>query len=404
MRNLNFMRKTTLLLILSVLVLASCSSVKTTEKALNTGNYDKAISLSIEKLAKNKTKEKNQPHVLMLQEAFRKAADRDLDRISFLEKEQNPENFETIYTLYQRLKNRQERIKPLLPLRILSSGRNAKFKLVNYTDRILTAKENYAGYLYENGVALLNEGDRNKINYRRAFDELRHLDKISPNYRDTRNLIEEAHAKGIDYVHVSVRNRTEQIIPRRLERDLLAIDTYGLNDLWTQYHAKKDRNIRYDFDLELDFRDIIISPEQVHEKEVIKERRIKDGFKYLRDNSGNYVKDSLGNKIKVDKFKRIRCTFYQFTQFKSSKVTGVVKYIDNRTNQLLQRFPIQSEFVFEHIYADYDGDRRALDKSFIDLLDETSVEFPSNEQMVYDTGTDLKQKLKHIITRNKFRN
>ncbi|RLK02486.1 hypothetical protein C8N27_1627 [Tenacibaculum discolor] len=404
MRNLNFMRKTTLLLILSVLVLTSCSSVKTTEKALNSGNYDKAISLSIEKLAKNKAKEKNQPHVLMLQEAFRKATDRDLDRISFLEKEQNPENFETIYTLYQRLKNRQERIKPLLPLRILSSGRNAKFKLVNYTDRILTAKENYAGYLYENGVALLNEGDRNKINYRRAFDELRHLNKISPNYRDTRNLIEEAHAKGIDYVHVSVRNRTDQIIPRRLERDLLAIDTYGLNDLWTQYHAKRDRNIRYDFDLELDFRDIIISPEQVHEKEVIKERRIKDGFKYLKDNNGNYVKDSLGNKIKVDKFKRIRCKFYQFTQFKSSKVTGVVKYIDNRTNQLLQRFPIQSEFVFEHIYADYDGDRRALDKSFIELLDETSVEFPSNEQMVYDTGTDLKQKLKHIITRNKFRN
>ncbi|MGG6231449.1 hypothetical protein [Tenacibaculum sp. SDUM215027] len=398
------MRKTTLLLILSVLVLASCSSVKTTEKALNSGNYDKAISLSIEKLAKNKTKEKNQPHVLMLQEAFRKATNRDLDRISFLEKERNPENFEAIYTLYQRLNSRQERIKPLLPLRILSSGRNAKFKFVSYTDRILAAKENYAGYLYENGVALLNEGDRNKINYRRAFDELRHLDKISPNYRDTRNLIEEAHAKGIDYVHVSVRNRTDQIIPRRLERDLLAIDTYGLNDLWTQYHAKRDRSIRYDFDLELDFRDIIVSPEQVHEKEVIKERRIKDGFKYLRDNNGNYVKDSLGNKIKVDKFKRIRCNFYQFTQFKSSKVTGVVKYIDNRANQLLQRFPIQSEFVFEHIYADYDGDRRALDKSFIDLLDETSVEFPSNEQMVYDTGTDLKQKLKHIITRNKFRN
>lgn len=386
------MRKTTLLLILSVLVLASCSSVKTTEKALNSGNYDKAISLSVEKLAKNKTKEKNQPHVLMLQEAFRKATDRDLDRISFLEKEQNPENFETIYTLYQRLNNRQERIKPLLPLRILSSGRNAKFKLVNYTDEILAAKENYAGYLYENGVALLNDGERNKINYRRAFDELRHLDNISPNYRDTRSLIEEAHARGIDYVHVSVRNRTDQIIPRRLERDLLAIDTYGLNDLWTQYHAKKDRNIRYDFDLELDFRDIVVSPEQVHEKEVVKERRIKDGFKYLRDNNGNYVKDSLGNKIKVDKFKRIRCNFYQFTQFKSSKVTGVVKYIDNRTNQLLQRFPIQSEFVFEHIYADYDGDRRALDKSFIELLDETSVAFPSNEQMVYDTGTDLKQK------------
>ncbi|RKF03980.1 hypothetical protein C8N26_1612 [Tenacibaculum lutimaris] len=397
-------KKTTLLSIFSVLVLASCSSVKTTEKAINSGDYEKAISLSIENLAKNKTKEKNQPYVLMLQEAFAKATQRDLDRISFLEKEQNPSNLESIYSLYQRLNNRQERIKPLLPLRILSSGRDAKFKMENYADRIIEAKENYADYLYENGVALLNDGKRNKINYRRAFDELRHLDKINPNYKDTRALIEEAHELGTDFVHVSVRNKTNQIIPKRLERDLLAIDTYGLNDLWTVYHANKDRKIRYDFDLELDFRNIEISPEQVREKEIIKEKRIKDGYKYLLDNNGNYVKDSLGNKIKVDKYKIIRCKLYQFTQFKSSRVSGVVKYIDNRTNQLLEKFPIQSEFVFEHVYADYDGDKRALESSFLDLLNERVVSFPSNEQMVYDTGTDLKQKLKHIITRNKFRN
>ncbi|CAM1348451.1 hypothetical protein [Tenacibaculum crassostreae] len=397
-------KKTTLLSIFSVLVLASCSSVKTTEKAINSGNYEKAISLSVENLAKNKTKEKNQPYVIMLQEAFAKATDRDLARISFLEKEQNPENLESIYNLYKRLNNRQERIKPLLPLRILSSGRNAQFDMVNYEDKIIESKENYASYLYENGVALLEDGRSNKLNYRRAFDELRHLESVSPNYKDARNLIEEAHAKGTDFVFVSVRNRTNQIIPRRLENDLLAIDTYGLDDLWTQYHANKDRNIRYDFDLELDFRDISISPEQVREKEVIKEKQIKDGFKYLYDTNGNIVKDSLGNKIKVDKFKKVRCTFYQFTQFKSSRVTGVVKYIDNRTNQLLQKFPIQSEFVFEHVYADYDGDKRALEDSFISLLNQTSVPFPSNEQMVYDTGTDLKQKLKHIISRNKFRN
>lgn len=397
-------KKTTLLSIFSMLVLASCSSVKTTEKAINSGDYEKAISLSIENLAKNKTKEKNQPYVLMLQEAFAKATQRDLDRISFLEKEQNPSNLESIYNLYQRLNNRQERIKPLLPLRILSSGRDAKFKMVSYADRIIEAKENYADYLYENGVALLNDGKRNKINYRHAFDELRHLDKINPNYKDTRALIEEAHELGTDFVHVSVRNKTNQIIPKRLERDLLAIDTYGLNDLWTVYHANKDRKIRYDFDLELDFRNIEISPEQVREKEIIKEKRIKDGYKYLLDNNGNYVKDSLGNKIKVDKYKVIRCKLYQFTQFKSSRVSGVVKYIDNRTNQLVQKFPIQSEFVFEHIYADYDGDKRALETSLLDLLNERVVSFPSNEQMVYDTGTDLKQKLKHIITRNKFRN
>jgi len=124
----------------------------------------------------------------------------------------------------------------------------------------------------------------------------------------------------------------------------------------------------------------------------------------LLDDNGGFVKDSLGNKIKVDKFKKIRCQFYRFTQFKSSKVIGVVKYINNANNQLLERFPIESEFVFEHVYANYDGDRRALEESFYRLTELRRERFPSNEQMIYDTGRDLKEKLKHIITRNKFRN
>lgn len=398
------MKKITLLLILIAIFIASCSSIKSTEKAINSGNYDKAISLSVKNLTKNKFKEKNQPYVVMLRDAFKKATDRDLDKILFLEKENNPDNLETIYTLYQRLNNRQEKIKPLLPLKILQTGRNADFDIVNYDDRIITAKENYSAALYENAVALLKEGARNKMNYRRAFDEFQHLNKINSNYKDTRNLIEEAHRKGVDFVFVSVNNDTHQVIPARLEDDLLAIDTYGLNDLWTQYHSRRDDRINYDFDLELNFRRIDVSPEQIHEKEIIKEKQIKDGFKYLLDDNGGFVKDSLGNKIKVDKFKKIRCQFYRFTQFKSSKVIGVVKYINNANNQLLERFPIQSEFVYEHVYANYDGDRRALDESFYRLTELRRERFPSNEQMIYDTGRDLKEKLKHIITRNKFRN
>ena len=398
------MKKTTLLLVFVALILFSCNSIKTTEKAINSGDYDKAISLSVKNLAKNKYKEKNQPYVLMLSNAFKKATDRDLSRISFLEKENNPQNLKTIYNLYQRLNNRQERIKPLLPLKLVSSGRNADFDLVNYHNNIIESKENYSNYLYESGVALLKTGSRNKMNYRRAFDELKYLDKVSPNYKNTRSLLEEAHVKGTDYVFLSVSNETNQIIPRRLEDDLLAMDTYGLNDLWTVYHSRKNNQIKYDFDLELNLRRIDISPEQIREKEIIKEKQIKDGFKYLKNDKGVFVKDSLGNKIKVDNFRKIRCQLYRFTQFKSSKVVGVVKYYNNSSDQLLESFPIQSEFVFEHSYANYDGDRRALDESFFNLTKLKSVRFPSNEQMVYDTGRDLKERLKNIITRNKFRN
>ncbi|WBX72759.1 hypothetical protein PG913_07510 [Tenacibaculum pacificus] len=397
------MKKITLLLFFTVLIL-SCNSIKTTEKALNTGDYDKAISLSIKKLSKNKYKEKNQPYVIMLQNAFFKATKRDLAKISYLEKENNSANLKAIYTLYHRLKNRQEKIKPLLPLNDVSTGENVNFNLVNYDNKIIQAKENYANYLYNNGVDLLKSGSQNKMNYRSAFDAFTHLNKLIPNYKNTIKLLEEAHVKGTDYVYLSVNNETNQIIPRRLEDDLLAMDTYGLNDLWTVYHSKKNNFVKYDFDLELNLRSIDISPEQIREKEIIKEKQIKDGFKYLKNNNGGYVKDSLGVKIKVDNFRTIRCRLYRFTQFKSSKVSGLVKYFENSSDQLVESFPIESEFAFEHIYANYDGDRRALDDVFFNLTKLQSMNFPSNEQMVYDTGTDLKERLKNIITRNKFRN
>ncbi|WCC45562.1 hypothetical protein PJW08_05785 [Tenacibaculum finnmarkense] len=242
------------------------------------------------------------------------------------------------------------------------------------------------------------------MNYRNSYTVFTKLNKISPNYKNTNDLQKQAHLKGTDYIFVSLNNQTNQIIPRRLEADLLALDTYGLNNLWTVYHAEKNNYVKYDFDVELNLRSIVISPEKIHEKEIIKEKQLKDGFKYLKDNKGGYVKDSLGVKIKVDNFKTIRCQLYRFTQFKSSKVVGVVKYFDNSTNQLIESFPIDSEFIFEHIYARYDGDRRALDESFFNLTRLQSVNFPSNEQMVYDTGSDLKEKFKHIITRNKLRN
>ncbi|MEM9687552.1 MAG: hypothetical protein AAF934_11625, partial [Bacteroidota bacterium] len=71
------MKKNILLLVLSGTVIA-CSSVKKTQKALNTGNYDNAIATAIDNLRSNKTKKSKQPYVLMLEEAFAKAVDKDI--------------------------------------------------------------------------------------------------------------------------------------------------------------------------------------------------------------------------------------------------------------------------------------------------------------------------------------
>jgi|TARA_B110000503_G_scaffold73168_1_gene113077 hypothetical protein len=385
-----------------ILLMFSCSSIKNTQEAISNGNYDRAINTAIENLKRNKTKKGNQPYILLLEEAFVKATAKDLARINFLKKDNNPEKIETIFVLYEQLKRRQEFLTPLLPLYVVNENRNAVFQFTNYDDAIIENKNQLSDYLYAKVKRLFSIGT--KLEYRAAYNDLAYIEKVNPNFKDVRTLLNVARERGLDFVIVSMKNETQKVISERLEEDLLNFDTYGLNDLWTVYHGAKDSNIAYDFGLELNLRNIQVSPEQVREKEIIKEKQVVDGFNYLLDTNGDQILDKEGNKIKVDKLVSVRCELYQFTQFKSSKVTGQVRYVDLSTKQTIQTYPIASAFAFQHKYAQFKGDKRALESSFLDLIRLRVLPFPSNEQMIYDAGQDLKQKLKSIITRNKFRN
>lgn len=394
------MKKFLLCTSISVL-LSACGGVKNTQKALNLGDYDHAIQTSIENLAKNKTKKGNQGYVLLLEEAFKKNTERELERIEFLKNDENPAHFEAIYRSYTDLRQVQERIRPLLPLYIYDQKRNARFSFNDYENNILDSKDDLSEYLYENASDLLENATR-KEDYRKAYDDFVFLEKINPGFDDTKLKIEEAHAKGQDYVRVKLVNVSGTIIPAKLQEELLNFNTYGLNDLWTKYHARPLTNVHYDYEMELAMKNINISPEQISEKQIIKEKQVKDGHKFAIDTEGNIVKDSLGNRIKVDKFKTVKCNFYQFTQFKSAQVIGTVRFTDLSNRQPINSYPLSSEYVFEHVYANYDGDKRALDNDLVKLLGLASVPFPTNEQMVYDAGEDLKFRLKSILARQRF--
>ncbi|UCD61223.1 MAG: hypothetical protein JSV59_01200 [Flavobacteriaceae bacterium] len=393
--------KKTILFTTIVVLLIACGGVKKTQEAINTGNYSAAINKAIKNLADNKTKKGNQPYVILLEEAFQKYTQRELANIAYLKKEGNPANYNAIFNGYSRLKNIQERIKPLLPLQVYEEGRNARFSFTNYDNQILVAKDNLSDYLYNNASELLQNA-KYKEDFRNAYRDFEYLNELSPGYADSRQKMDEAYVKGLDYVKVNMVNDTEQIVPARLEEELLNFNTYGLNDQWTQYHTNPLSEVNYDYEMEVAFRAINISPEQIQEKQIIKEKQIKDGVEVLLDSDGRVVKDSLGNEIKVDRFRTVSCNFYQFTQLKSAQVTGNVSYIDLQNKQQLNSYPLSSEFVFEHVYANYNGDRRALDNDLVPLLNRVAVPFPSNEQMVYDAGEDLKSRLKDIVVRHKF--
>lgn len=376
----------------------SCSTSKQIERAVSVGNYDEAINDAIAKLRTNKDKKSKTDFIVMLQEAYTKANERDLNEIDFLKKDNNPENYIRIYDMYIGLHNRQERIKPLLPLYV--NNKEVKFAMNDYNNEIIAFKDKSSEQLYNNASALLKSN--NKMDFRFAFEQFQQIEQINPNFKDVRQLMEMAHQKGTDFVIVNMVNDTEKVIPARLEADLLNFSTYGLNNLWTVYHNTPVEDVKYDYNMLVNLRQINVSPEQVKERQIIKEKQIADGKKNLLDDKGNTVKDSLGNAVQVDNMKTVRCEYYEFKQFKAVQVTGNVEYINLNTQQLEDAFPVTSEFVFEHIYATSQGDRRALDNDLLPFLQRRSVPFPTEEQMIYDTGEDLKAQLKRIINSYSF--
>lgn len=387
-------------LFLSLFFLLSCG-VKQTQTMLSNGDYDGAINRALEGLRTNKNSKGNQDYVYLLEEAFAKAKERDLNDLSLLIKEKNPTNLERIYNLYSQLSARQDRIRGVLPLKLIKENRNAIFPFSDYSNEIIASKADLSSYLYDNAKKLLNS--KNKLVIREAFDDLVYLDKLNPYYKDVRDLMDQAQFRGTDFVLVSTKNETNMVIPVRLQEDMLDFSTYGINDKWTVYHNKKQSKINYDFAMIVNFREIKITPEQVREKQFVKEKQIKDGTKPLLDANGVQVKDSEGKPMVVDNMKTVSASIYEFTQFKSVQTTAKVEYLDLNTKQLIDAYPLTSEFVFNYIYANYNGDKRACEQDYFQYFDRRAVPFPTNEQMVYDSGEDLKAKLKAIITGNRFR-
>lgn len=381
------------------LALSSCVGRKQIEKQLNSGNYDQAINNALKKLETNKNTKRKQDYVFLLRDAYYKVVEDNHYRINQLKQDGNPEYYEDIYNLYTRLDSRQNSIKSVLPLQI--NGKTVKFKFNDYTSEIINYRSKVSDYKYSQARQLLSTSD--KYNAREAYDLLEDIEYINPNFKNVRLLMDEAHSKGTDYVIVSIKNETNQIVPRRLENELLDFDTYGLNDnFWTLYHASRYQGVIYDYAMDLQLKRINISPEHIYEKEYVREAEIVDGWEYVLDENGNVAKDSSGNDIKQDKIVRVLARLSEVQQVKSTQVIGQVVFTDLKQNQILERFPIDSEFIFENFYGTVRGDRRALNDDDKRLLGNRAVPFPTNEQMVYDTNEDLKLKLKSIIKRMTF--
>ena len=377
------------ILISSILLMSfGCSPIKKINNNVISGEFDKAIDKTISELKKTKNKKKKNQYELILTDIYDRSVINSRDKISRFEKDGNPEFLDDIYFEYERLVKRQNKLKNI-------SSERLNFNFEDYSSELINYRYKTSDYYLKISNSLISND--NKFDYRKAYNYLTTIEGINPNYQNTRFLIELCLLKGRDNILLTVLNESKSVLFKDLENDILNINGYDLNSKWQSFYTKNDSyKGKYDFYIDLAFKSFIISPERLVQKEENKEKNIIDGLTYQLDEDGNVMKDSLGNDIKVDKIIKISVKTIESIQSKSAKVLAEIRFLDQKKN-IMDRFPLESEFWFRNRFLEYDGDKRVLTKDEAKLSKNRFLPFPPDEVLIFNNSENIKRKMKNII-------
>jgi len=379
-------------LFLVLLIVSGCGSSK---KQLQRGNYDAAIEKSVKKLRKNPGSEDN---ILILDKSYNIVNEQNIERINFLRLEGNPGSWDEILTLYSRLKNRQTLVRTVLPLKL--PARTVNYEYINYDREIVEAKQKAAEYYFAHGKQIME--NNTKESYRQAYYEFQKAKEYWGDYENIDDLIAETRYKGMSRVLVTVENKTHLKLSKEFEEDLLAINHQRLNSEWVEYHTRHlDDNIDYDYLSFINLKIIDVSPESINETDRIEKKEIEDGWQYFLDKNGNVMKDSVGNDIKLKKYKTLTCTVIETVQQKLVRIEGDVEIIQTNPRKLLKKDPIGAETLFEHHSARAIGDIGALSSESRKIVESDPVPFPHDFDMILQCSETLKLAIRDILYRNR---
>ncbi len=372
-----------------MLLLGGCISSR---KQIQRGNYDVAIKNSVKKLHKKPHKEKE---IINLDKAYKFAMQRDNDRIIFLRKSGQPDIWEEIFSLYEKMKRRQDLVR-VLPITVLNA---IGFKLQDFDNDIIEAKKKAAEFLYAHAQKLLDNKD--KASARLAYEQLIKVKSYYNTYRDVDAMMQKALNMGTTFVLFTMRNNTGIPLPPSFETELQKISLTDLNSKWVRYETYKVDNRNYDYIILLNMRIIDVGPDALKEVHYTETKEVPDGFQYVLDANGNVMKDSLGNDIKIPKTKIISCNVIETQQHKSVTISGTIDFIDLNSTQTICTDPITSQFFFDHLSAIAQGNLEALKPETKEKIKIRPLPFPNDFDMILHAGDIIKEMSKNIIRNNR---
>lgn len=367
------------------LIMAGCGSSK---KQLEKGNFDAAIDKAVKDLRRNPN---DQKQIATLESAYKVATDQDNERIRFLKMEGKPGNWDEIYLIYKRLYDRQALVKTVPSINLT---------YVDYMQDMVVAKRKAADFYYAHGMELMKT--KMKDSYRQAYGEFVRAKEYVGDYEGIDSKITESRYLGISRVLVAIQNKSIIKFPKEFEEQLLMLDLPSLNSDWVEYHTKDlDQNTQFDYYINVNVVNVLVTPDQTTTADSVVKRDIEDGYNYVLDKKGNVMKDTLGNDIKVKKYKTVQCGLVQTLQRKSCRIDGDVEVLQVNPGKVLKKDPIGAQSNFENISSRAIGDLQALSPSQLERTKSKIVPFPTDIDMVIRCSDNLKMAIRGAIQNNR---
>lgn len=378
------------------IILGSCTNVK---KLIEQGRYDDALDYSIKKLA-GKDKKKTE-HVMALEDAYARLVEKDQSTIKYLESQGRPEMYTKIHNLYETLHNRQNRIKPFLPL-ISEDGYAAHFVMKDYGGEIRNSSEIAAKFHYDQAIALIQKAKKgDKLSARAAYRELTNVEQFYQIYEDKDSLMDLANFLGMTRILVESYNDSGLGLSKSFNDELVYLELTGLYSRWVEFYDYQPDNIPMDIQAMLLYKEIDVSPEriEVHHhtdtKEIITGTQLVQKTITVKDTSDNLINQIIEEQ--EDIYTTITAVTTETFKDKAAHITARAIFIDLVTGNEILNKALEGNTVFHDETSIFTGDKDALCDSASHGWSAIPAPFPSDEVMLLDASVVIKSEFHQLL-------
>ena len=241
-----------------------------------------------------------------------------------------------------------------------------------------------------------------KLAARKAYKLFEELIYVNPTYKNNlTELSQNSKNKGSSFVLVTLKNNVRSI-PNDSIVDIDRIHSGNFDNQWVEYHEKRNSRIKYNYQVAINLDKLSFVPEKTQQQNVSQEAKVQDGWQYQLDANGNVMKDNKGNDLKIAKYKVAQAEVLLYQQNKASKLDGIVVIKNLHTKATVSTNPMFGEANFQHTYATFRGDQRAIEEKYYDALKAKELAYPKDYEFVKYSILNFKQKVTALLSQQQF--